>query len=169
MNGWMKVSSTHPPTHPPTYTAENIPAWNQSGIATCGFFSRDCLYTFLSLPDKGKIDYADLRFPKNRSFVMLGGNQGGWVGGWVGGWMCLSLPGLLVYEGSFKPPSLPLSTYPTHPPTSSSPLTHPLTHPPTSSPVLLNKVVYSNIFMTSVAEPQQVGRTVNYSSEALGR
>jgi hypothetical protein len=82
---------------------------NLSGIATCGFFSRDCLYSFLALPDTGKIDYADLTFPRNRSFVFLGANQ-----------------------------------------------------------VRLQKVTYSNIFMTSILEPQKPGRTVNYSADALG-
>lgn len=96
-------------TEPDYYPiAENVKAWNLSGIATCGFFSRDCLYSFLALPDTGKIDYADITFPRNRSFVFVGANQ-----------------------------------------------------------VRLQKVTYSNIFMTSILEPQKPGRTVNYSADAL--
>lgn len=83
---------------------------NLTGFATCGFFSRDCLYTFLSPPTTGKVDYGDLTFPRNRSFVFLGANQVG-----------------------------------------------------------LEKVTYSNIFMTATAEPQKQGRTVNFSAQALGK
>ncbi|TFJ80156.1 hypothetical protein NSK_008713 [Nannochloropsis salina CCMP1776] len=88
--------------------AASVPEWNLTGFATCGFFSRDCLYTFLSLPTTGKVDYGDLTFPRNRSFVFLGANQVG-----------------------------------------------------------LEKVTYSNIFMTATAEPQKQGRTVNFSAQAL--
>lgn len=95
------------PSSPPSLLFLNR---NLSGIATCGFFSRDCLYSFLSLPDTGKIDYGDLTFPRNRSFVFLGANQ-----------------------------------------------------------VRLQKVTYSNLFMTSILEAQKPGRTVNYSAEALGK
>lgn len=67
-----------------------------NSYATCGFFTRDAIYTFFAGPDQ--IDYTDLIFPRNRSFVLLGVNQ-----------------------------------------------------------VKQQKAVYSNIFLTAVAAPQQVG------------
>lgn len=40
---------------------------------TCGFFTRDAIYSFFARPDK--LDYNDLTFPANRSYVLLGVNQ----------------------------------------------------------------------------------------------
>lgn len=55
--------------------AESVPAWGLQGYATCGFFTRDAVYTFFQSPDKNTIDYHDLIFPRNRSYVLLGVNQ----------------------------------------------------------------------------------------------
>jgi hypothetical protein len=86
------------PTPPPP-DDKFLDAWNMSGFATCGFFTRDALYTFISdvgmhtLPTPSPVtvklsmlthadpltqegvDYRDLYFPKNRSYVLLGVNQ----------------------------------------------------------------------------------------------
>ena len=53
-----------------------VPAWNFSGLGGfCDFFVRDCLYSVYPNIDSNPDVVADLLFPMNRSFIVIGVNQ----------------------------------------------------------------------------------------------